>query len=230
MQKEKRIDCWYSNFCDKSDGDPCSKFEHCPKYLEMEYLMENSNLPRAKQKSLELKLYDNCDEKAYDRLSEIKSDIVDFVDNGRNLVIAGSTTGNGKTTWAIKLLHKYFDRVCVGNGFEVRGLFINVPTLLIKLKDFGDPISSKLKRSMLNADLVVWDDIGAINLSNYDYEQLLMLIESRVFAEKSNIFTTNKVTDELFEEAVGTKLTSRIWFDSEIIVLNGTDKRGLLKN
>ena len=228
MQEEKRIDCWYSNFCKKSDGDPCFKFKTCPRYLEMEFLMENSGLPRAKQKSITLGLYDDCDEQAYEKLAEIKNNIVDFVNDGKNLIIASQVTGNGKTSWAVKLLHKYFDQICLGNGFEVRGLFVNVPTLLMQLKDFGDPLSANFKRNIVTADLVVWDDIGSINMSNYDYTNLLMIIESRMFAEKSNIFTTNKSTIDLFEEYVGTKLTSRIWQTSEKVFFKGTDKRGLL--
>ena len=56
----------------------------------------------------------------------------------------------------------------------------------------------------------------------------MSFIESRVFAEKSNIFTTNITTEEQFLEKCGQRLTSRIWLDSEKVFLQGVDKRGLL--
>lgn len=226
MLSEKRIDCWYSNFCKKSDGNPCSKSEHCPKYLEMEYLMENSGLPKAKQKSIELQLYDDCDEKAYERLADIKSNIVDFVESGKNLIIAGENTGNGKTMWSIKLLHKYFDQICIGNGFTVRGVFVHVPTLLLNIKNFDDPLDKKFKKRILDSDLVVWDDIGGIDMTSFDYDNLLLFLEARTFAERSNIFTTNITTEEQFLKNCGQRLTSRIWLNSEIITFKGEDKRG----
>ena len=224
---ENRSNCWYENICDNVDS-PCSKMTTCPRYLEMSYLMEESGLPKSKQQPITINLYDDCDEVAYERLNEIRENIVDFVDSGKNLVIASKNLGNGKTSWAVKILHKYFERVWQGNHFRVRGLFVHVPTLLIKLKDFNDPELARLKRRLLEVDLVVWDDIASQEISSYDYGNLLMFIDSRMFADKSNIFTTNKINDESFREYVGSKLTSRIFHQSEVIVLSGTDKRGLL--
>ncbi len=221
--------CWYSEICDSVEGNPpCTRSNICPKYLEMSYLMEESGLPKSKQQPITINLYDDCDEAAYERLNEIRENIVDFVDSGKNLVIASNNLGNGKTSWAVKILHKYFERIWQGNHFRVRGIFVHVPTLLIKLKDFNDPEVTKLKRRLLNADLVVWDDIASQEISSYDYGNLLMFIDSRIFADKSNIFTTNKVDAEDFSTYVGGKLTSRIFYQSEVIKLNGIDKRGLL--
>lgn len=221
-------DCWYNGICDKADANPCTRLNVCPKYLEMSYLMEESGLPKSKQQPIHIELFDDCDEKAYLRLNEIREDIVDFVDTGKNLVIASNNLGNGKTSWAVKLLHKYFERVWQGNHFRVRGLFVHVPTLLIKLKDFNDPTLVKLKRRLLDVDLVVWDDIAGHEISSYDYGNLLMFIDSRLFADKSNIFTTNKIDADSFSDFVGEKLTSRIFYESEVIIFKGEDKRGRL--
>lgn len=223
---EGHSNCWYEKICDNVENSPCTKMNICPKYLEMSYLMEESGLPKSKQQPITINLYDDCDEKAYDRLNEIRENIVDFVDSGKNLVIASNHLGNGKTSWAVKILHKYFERVWQGNHFRVRGVFVHVPTLLIKLKDFNDPTITKLKRRLLDADLVIWDDIAGHEISSYDYGNLLMFIDSRLFADKSNIFTTNKIDAESFSSFVGEKLTSRVFYESEVIILNGEDKRG----
>lgn len=228
MPKDDFINnCWYQNVCGFAEGNPCSATTTCPRYLEMEYLMQNSGLPRCKQSPIMLELLDVEDKQAYNRLACIKKDIFDFVSSGSNLIIASKHTGNGKTSWAIKILLKYFDEVWSGNGFRVRGLFVHVPTLLLQLKDFNNPLSNQYKQDLLNADLVVWDDICSVSISEYDYSQLLLYLENRLFNEKSNIFTSNIDNKEDFNDALGAKLTSRIWNTSELIIFKGTDKRAL---
>ena len=189
--------------------------------------METSNLPKSKQKPIMLNA-PQCDLQAYRRLNEIKSNIEDFVQSGANLYITSKHFGNGKTSWAIKLLLKYFDEVWAGNGFNVRGIFISVPMFLLKCKDFKttDQEFEKLKRQLLEVDLVVWDDIASTNLSGYDYSQLLMYIDGRLLNEKSNIYTGNCETKEMLNERLGNKVASRIWNNhTEIITLKGGDQR-----
>lgn len=216
----KYADCWYREVCTNECVGTCVR------YLEMSYLMENSGIPKAKQKPI--KLYpEDADYDAFVRLAEIKSGIEFFVQEGKNLYITSTTTGNGKTSWAIKLLLKYFDRVWAGNGFRIRGYFVHVPTLLLNLKDFDNALidKSKIKQILLSADLVVWDDIASTEISKYDYSQLLMLIDNRVLEEKSNIYTGNLNTKEMLEKVLQKKLTSRIWGLSEVIELKGEDRR-----
>ena len=189
--------------------------------------MENSNIPKAKQIPQSLTAPD-CDLDAFKRLAEIKKDINDFVDCGCNLYIASETTGNGKTSWAIKLMLKYFDNVWAGNGFRPRALFIHVPTFLLKCKDFNnkDTTFEDLKKLLPDIDLVVWDDIASTDVSAYDYSQLLMYIDNRLLNERSNIFTGNYSDRDKLEKRVGMKLTSRIWSDTtEVVIFKGGDMR-----
>lgn len=191
--------------------------------------MDNSGIPLNKQRPQTL--IADVDLEAYSVLADIKSDIVNFVENGENLFICSKYTGNGKTSWALKLLLKYFDEIWAGNGFRVRGLFVNVPTLLLQLKNFSHPISEEYKRNLMEADLIVWDELASTSISNYDYGNLLMFIDSRVFNEKANIFTSNAVTSEELAKSIGSKLTSRIWNTSQIVEFKGKDRRhGSLAN
>lgn len=191
--------------------------------------MDNSGIPLNKQRPQTL--IADVDLEAYSILADIKSDIVSFVENGENLFICSKYTGNGKTSWALKLLLKYFDEIWAGNGFRVRGLFVNVPTLLLQLKNFSHPISEEYKRNLMEADLIVWDELASTSISNYDYGNLLMFIDSRVFNEKANIFTSNAVTSEELAKSIGSKLTSRIWNTSQIVEFKGKDRRhGSLAN
>lgn len=217
MAKERHSDCWYSQVCQMSNT--C---DSCIRYTEMKYLMEHSGIPIPKQKPVEL-YPDDIDYDSFMQLSEIKKEIVSFVDAGENLFICGGT-GNGKTSWAIKILLKYFNEVWAGNGFRVRGMFVHVPTLLLQLKDFNNPLSKEYRDNLLTADLVVWDEIGT-SLSNYDFSQMLMYIDNRLLNEKSNIFTSNLTTKTELAKAVGERLASRMNTAQTKIVLKGKDRR-----
>ena len=216
--------CWYESVCLECDGSPCSSLNSCIRYLEMSYLMKESGLPQSKQRPIILDAYKE-DYDAYVVLDDIRMVIGSFVQEGNNILISSSNTGNGKTSWAIKLLLKYFDEVWAGNGFRVRGLFVHVPTLLMSLKNFENPLSETYKQNLLNADLVVWDDIAVMGASAYDYSNLLMYIDHRILNEKSNIFTSNIVEAEDFVQNIGMKLTSRILNSSKQIVFTGKDRR-----
>ena len=192
----------------------------------MRYLVNNSGIPVTRQYVESLTA--DTDYRQYMRLAEIKSDIVEFVDSGNNLFIASQYTGNGKTSWSIKLLMKYFDEIWAGNGMRIRGLFVHIPTLLLQLKNFENPLPDDYKQNLMDADLVVWDEIAFSNISNYDYSNLLIFLENRLLNKKSNIYTSNIETKESLEERVGYKLASRIWNTSEIIIFRGKDKRGFL--
>jgi len=215
----RQEDCWYLDVCSNECGG-------CARYLEMKYLITHSGLPENLQKVPGKLDAPSCDYDAYVRLNDIKGNIKDFVDNGKNLLIVSNTTGNGKTSWSIKLLMKYFDSIWAGNGFKVRGKFIHTPTLLAKLKDFNNPLSEEEKRDILECDLIVWDDIASTGLSQYDYSQLLLYIDQRVLSCKANIFTSNATNEQDFEKTLGIKLTSRILNTSEKIIFNGRDRRG----
>ena len=213
--------CWYKEVCDK----PTCKL--CIKFLEMNYMMEHSNLPKAKQRVLKLNI-PSTDKEAYMRLADIKADIYNFVQDGKNLYIASEQSGNGKTSWAIKMMHKYFEEVWDGNGLRERALFVHVPTFLMKCKDFKqyDAEFERFKKLLLEVDLVVWDDIASTLLSPYDYSQLLIYLDNRSLSEFSNIYTGNFPDRDKLAEKLGTKLASRIWSNNtEVIIFKGGDIR-----
>lgn len=217
-------ECWYSEVCSSyaKDCDKC-----CGRYAEMKFLMEHSGIPKNKQRPIVLNP-SACDYDAFVRLSNIKDHIVEFVDSGRNLYITSNIVGNGKTSWALKLLMKYFDEIWDGNGFRVRGMIVHIPTFLAKCKDFKttDLEFEELKRQVLEADLVVWDDIAGVTMSNYDYTQLLVCLDAREFRGLSNIFTGNISNRESLLNALGAKITSRVWnSQTEVVEFFGGERR-----
>lgn len=216
----KKEDCIYNEICNLECNDSCLR------YLETKYMLENSNIPRAKWRINTL-FPDQCDLEAFEKLAEIRSNIIDFTENGSSLYIYSTNCGNGKTTWAIKLMLQYFHLRWPGNGFTKRGVFVNVPTFLYQCKEqISHPTHEfeQLKKSLEDIDLVIWDEIAGTRLSEYDFNNILVLLNTRELNEKANIFTSNIRPEEL-EKFVGAKLASRINGNCIRVELKGGDKR-----
>ena len=221
MELEPR--CWYKDVC-LLDSSKCSS--NCIRYKEMRFMIKNSGL--SFDRSYPEALYAGIDRDSFKSLKSIKDNIEDLIVLGGNVYITSTITGNGKTSWAIKLLLKHFDNVWAGNGFVPRGLFVHVPTLLDSFKNFEDTTLFMRKELIKTVDLVVWDDIGSSKLSPFDISQLLILIDTRMVCNKANIFTGNIVTLEDLQQTVGSRLASRIWNNSKIVQFNGKDRRGTI--
>ena len=218
--------CWYTSACGKYESPECNA--SCIRYMEMDFLMQNSGIPRNKQYSV-LLTPSKKDVQAFVTLKEIKDDIIAFVENGESVYIYSHNFGNGKTTWAIKLMQKYFDKIWAGNGFRCRGIFIHVPTFLTKIKEGisrKDEDFETLKSRLMTVDLVIWDDIAATKLGDFDHANLLTYIDQRKLNQLSNIYTGNLHQNEL-QEALGNRLASRVWNDSTPVKFVGADRRGI---
>lgn len=218
MENLKNTDCWYQEVCE----DDCS---NCVIYPQMKWQFDNSGLPKSKYKPIKLSP-SRVDREAFKTLANIRENIDQFVADGKNLYICGDNPGNGKTSWAIKMLQTYFHYVAEGNLFNVKGMFVSVPSLLLQMKDFNNPLSKEYKDNLQNCDLLVLDDIAVVGMSQYDYTQLFALIDNRVLAEKSMIFTSNNASIEALDKSVGSRLASRIWNTSTVVEIKGGDWRG----
>lgn len=212
--------CWYKEVCNKS-----GECEGCIRYLEMNYLIEHSGIPKLKHLPPILHPCNDEDKKIFQKLQKAKNNIITSVKNGENIYITSNNTGNGKTSWAIKILLKYFDEIWAGNGLRTRGLFVHVPTLLMDLKDFDNPVPKKYRELLKNCDLVIWDDIASTGMSGFDYSQLITFIDYRTLTEKSNIYTGNITNRKNLEQAVGVRLASRIFNNCKIFEITGGDER-----
>lgn len=221
-------DCiWYNNVCELANTEDCNNI--CIRYMEMRRLCELSNLPKEKWRVPQLFCYAD-DKTAFKNLTDIKNDVDNFVKSGSNLYLYSENTGNGKTSWAIRLMLSYFNKIWSGNGFRCRGVFISVPNFLFMHKEIinnFDADFANLKNAVLNADLVIWDDIGVSPLTAYEHQLLLTYIDSRLLKSQANIYTGN-VDVTTLEKYLGTRLASRIWNTSNHIHLVEPDKRNSL--
>lgn len=213
--------CWYKRIC----TEQCS--ENCIRYKLMYSLFKQSNLPEALWDYKELICHEK-DLQVYKKLQAKSDAILNFIDAGNNLYIYSENCGNGKTTWAIRLMYSYFDKIWHKSCFDCKALFVSVPKFLYNCKrSISQDVKGfeELCNLISDVDLVIWDDIGEMKASDYEHQILFQYIDDRINSKKSNIYTSNKNKEQL-EDVLGVRLASRIYNCSECIEFLEEDKRG----
>lgn len=202
----------------------------CIRFFKIDFLLTNALLSDNQKVKKKLVVDENgVDKDKFEQLLTIQKNIKSFVDSGNNLYIHSCIPGNGKTSWAIRLLQAYIHKIWPESPLECRCLFINVPKFLLELKSNISKHSDYIEfinENILKADLVVWDDIATKSATEFEHEHLLSLIDNRLFENKSNIFTSN-INPENLSLLLGDRLASRIK-QSKIIEFKGKDKRGVV--
>lgn len=222
--------CWIYDKCKKYNEGTCTlSGDYCQKLFRLDELYNQALLTPQQRKPIVL--YDDADGKdaeSFSILSTISKNIELFISEGHNLYLYSPYAGNGKTSWALRLISSYFN--CIWHkSIDCKALFINVPRFLLELKS---NISEKsdyiehIKNNILNADLVVWDDIGTKVGTEYELENLLSYVSARIDLNKSNIYTSN-IEPANVSNVLGGRLYSRIISMSTVVGLFGSDKRGL---
>lgn len=218
-------ECPYRNNC---NGIDCSK-EFCMKKYRLDLLYRNSLLPETAKQTKKLFIdADGTDLTQFQQLAQLENSIVDFVKAGHNLYLHSYICGNGKTSWAIRLLTAYINRIWPKSNLGCQALYVEVSKYLQGLKNkisgINDPEVDFISQNIMEADLVVWDDIATKGGTEFELNHLLNIINTRVMNHKSNIFTTNLGKQEILK-ALGERLASRICNNSIDIELHGADKR-----
>lgn len=202
-----------------------------------QFLLDWAEIPQFQRQEADLKP-DKCDLDAFKRLANIRNNLSSFLESHKNnLIICGQNLGCGKTEWALKLMltHiennaprlKFVDENDVSKLFNI-GVFCKTVPFLVEMKQFGSNLDSLTTyKKLKTAELAVFDDISAVPMSNYDYNILYALVESRVWAGLPSIFTTNITSLKELEKEVGPRLAERIWKTSVIIELKGEGYRGV---
>lgn len=217
--------CPFYDHCENSGTDVC-KWD-CPRCDGFNYMMCTSNLPKKlkRKQNLNFDFVQNSNARNY--LYYSITHMEDFVNTGQQVLLYGMP-GVGKTCWAVKMLSNYFALVAMHKhpGKFIRGLFINVPDLFVRLKynmnkhneDFDDLIAH-----IRTVPLVVWDDIFQTDPTSYESQCLYSYINERQNNELANIFTSNSTPDEI--RMFDFRLHSRICTGADCIEIQSTDNR-----
>ena len=222
------MNCYLNENCKAYKNGQCTFPNFCLKKFKVDKFYDLSLLSLTQRKNTELFLdASNNDYDAFMKLNDIKKDILNFVNNGKNLYIFSTKTGNGKTSWSIKLLQAYISKIWYNHEIRCVGLFISVPRYLLSIKDAisnNNEYANHIKQNVLDADLVIWDDIATKNMTEFETENVLSIVDARINLGQSNIFTSNITNTEL-PLYIGDRLSSRILGTSEPIKFVGEDKR-----
>ena len=220
-EKEK---CWYKSVCDKQR---CGN-NFCIRHYKMCCLIYMALMEGKQKYPVPLKLNEKGDDReAFATLKKIQSNVKDFVLEGKNLLIYSKNTGNGKTTWATKIGLTWLDSIWSSTDLTCRCLFISLPKLMSAMREnISKPNEyfQYVNENIVNADLVIWDEINYKEYSDFEHDFLLNVISQRLSLGKSNIYTTNYDLDGI-SKRLGTRLSSRIINASIKVELIGRDRR-----
>lgn len=210
--------CVFKNDCIKYGTPDCC--DPCWRQREYDWLLNNSNLPNEFKTDIKL-IPSKQDYEVFEYLDYIRENIVDFVQQGNNLIIRGAT-GCGKSCWSTKLLRRYLMEVSIGNGYVERALFVNLIWFVSELRHNMDEKSVKfndLRKLMHTVDFLVLDDLGATNInSDYIHDEIYSIINDRIDNGLTTVYTTNLSNDELSQN-LGARLSGRIIGKSEIVTI-----------
>jgi DNA replication protein DnaC len=196
--------------------EPCG----CQGDLRRRQRIAASNIPRR---------YVSCRIKNFnDRESVLKSAktrVEQFVNEWmpqfgvKGLLLQGGC-GTGKTHLAVAALQEIIQSDKPGTL-----LFSNFQDLIQEIQATFDPESpidkSELLRPLLEADLLVLDELGSQKPSNFVHDILYYIINSRYNGVRTTIFTTNNVDD--LGDRIGDRLRSRLYEMASVIHLTGID-------
>ena len=127
------------------------------------------------------------------------------------------------------MLQSYVNKIWFKSDLRCRVLFVNVPRFILALKEnisTPNEYVKHIRENIETVDLVVFDEVGTKDLSVFEHENILSIINTRIDNDKSNIYTSNLSPMEL-RARVGDRLYSRIVNMSIDVELHGADKRSL---
>lgn len=159
--------------------------------------------------------YEDVPQKIRDKFEKIR-------ETRKGIYIHGSV-GTGKTHIAYAL-KKHWDEK---NQYKP-AVFWNVTELLQNTKDDFDRVAYDKRRDMeslkRSTSLLIMDDIGTEQTSEWVIDQLYMLINKRYNDMMPVIFTSNLSIDGL-GKVLGDRIASRIVEMCDVVELSGEDKR-----
>ena len=164
-------------------------------------------------------------------LKNAKSRVQEFVDlwpatdEGRGLLLMGAC-GVGKTHLAVAALLEIIRTAKPG-----RLLFSNFQDLIQEIQASFDsdevPSKSEILKPLLEADLLVLDELGSQKPTQFVQDILYYVINTRYNEERTTIFTTNyfdtpaDAKEESLTQRIGSRLRSRLYEMSSLVQITG---------
>lgn len=217
--------CWAETYC---KGYPNRCHDLCIGYVQLANIYELSKMPKRYQYEMPL-IPDPDDRDTFEFLRDFRTTVERHVNEGHGLFIHSLQKGNGKTSWACKIMNEYFRRVALSNNLRCRGLFVNVPLFLDQLRANMDERTDEMQEfqdDIQSADLVIWDDIGTEIPTNWVRQTLYKFINYRESNGLAQIYTSNiSLMDLKKDDLLGERIVDRIKGQCKILEIKGSSKR-----
>jgi len=207
VRRVERCDCWREQVTARlfADARIPRRYQHCDFANFRDY---SESLKRAKARAI--------------KLAEA------FPAADRGLFLEGSP-GVGKTHLAVAVLRH------VVAATSARALFYDTRDLLRVIRSTYDPVvrttEVEVLRPVMQADLLVLDDLGAEKTTEWVEETLNLIVNTRYSERRITVFTSNypDIPDETEPESllcrVGVRMRSRLHEMCEFLELRGADFR-----
>ena len=165
-------------------------------------------------------------------LAQSKRFVDDVPASDRGLLYLGSC-GLGKTHLSCASLGALIRKGLTGIFYDFRGLLKEIQN---SYNPGTQSAELKVLAPVLNADVLVLDELGAAKPTAWVQETVTYIVNERYNGKKTTIFTSNYLDvavggfDESLTERVGTRLRSRLHEMCRLVSIEGEDYRLKIRN
>lgn len=212
----------------EQDGAQLARRCDCAEASRREQLLERAGIPaRYRHCTLEgFELWNDEDP----TLARARRAVGEFVDlypaSGKGLLLMGNV-GTGKTHLAVAALQA----LILDKG--VRGRFADFTTLVLEIQMTfdGSGSSREILRPLIDADVLVLDELGAGKVTPWVMDLLYYLVNTRYVGDRLTVFTTNysdfahSPSQETLSDRVSARIRSRLFEMCRRLELRGADFR-----
>ncbi len=192
----------------KDTGFVDGKYCDCKKKLLISLLKKESNLPTfgtATFNTTDFSKLDVPQSKKMDGIAKDCNKWAKALDNAlKRIVLLYGGVGVGKSTIAFCTANE-----AIENGYSVFYTTAYDFTTMILDKQFNRLLDEEKYIDMLNADLLIIDDLGSEHSNSLVVEQLFAIIDNRINENKKTMICSN-LSMEQFHERYGERSTSRL--------------------
>lgn len=210
------------------NGKLCSCVGKLARELRRKEISDESPLSLSSFDSMDLSLYPNAkDPVTGENIRTLMRENLEFLQQyanhfdmkSVNLLLCGNA-GLGKTHAALGIAQTVLDK-----GYNV--VYISAQSLFSQLERDRFADHSPLLEAVMEADLLILDDLGTEYVNPYMLSCLYNLLNTRLLEKRPTVYTTNIVDGKAFEVRYTEKIASRLGGSCEPVLFLGDDIRKL---